>query len=53
MRIRYGIEAYFLPREKALALEKALRNSGSVATVMVAPNGKAALMEVDPGVNTD
>ena len=53
VRIRYGIEAYFLPREKALALEKALRNSGSVATVMVAPNGKAALMEVDPGVNTD
>jgi len=53
VHIRYGIEAYFLPREKALDLEKALRNRGSAATVMIAPNGKAALLAVDPGVNTD
>jgi uncharacterized membrane-anchored protein len=53
VRLRYGIEAYFLPRDKALALEKSLRNSGSVASVMIAPNGKAALLGVDPGLPGD
>ncbi|MFC1824852.1 GDYXXLXY domain-containing protein [Thermodesulfobacteriota bacterium] len=43
--IRYGIEAYFAPKEKALALEKELRGSG-VAIIMVAGNGKATLREV-------
>ena len=49
VRVRYGIEAYFLPRDKALAMEKALRQGDSVASVMVAPNGKAALVAVNPG----
>ena len=43
--VRYGIEAYFAPKKKALALEKDLR-SGGVAIVMIAGNGKATLKEV-------
>ena len=43
--IKYGIEAYFAPKEKALALEKELRHSG-VAVIMVTNNGKAALKEI-------
>lgn len=43
--VRYGIEAYFAPKEKALALEKELRGSG-VAIIMVAGTGKATLKEV-------
>lgn len=46
-RVKYGIEAFFAPKEKALALEKDLR-SGAVATVMVASNGKAALKDILP-----
>lgn len=51
LHIRYGIEAYFLPRDKALALEDELR-SGGVATVMIAPDGKAALLGVEAGSPT-
>lgn len=43
--VRYGIEAYFAPKEKALALERDLRRSG-VAVIMVAENGKAALKDI-------
>jgi uncharacterized membrane-anchored protein len=46
-QIKYGIEAYFAPREKAIALEGLLRRGG-VAKVMIAANGKAALLEVMP-----
>lgn len=45
--VGYGIEAFFAPKEKALALEKGLRRGG-VALVMVANNGKAALKDVIP-----
>jgi uncharacterized membrane-anchored protein len=48
LRVRYGIEAYFAPPEKALALEKELRRSG-VAVVMLAGNGKPALKDVIGG----
>lgn len=48
VRIRYGIEAYFLPRDEALAMEKALRKEKVVANVMLASNGKAALVDVLP-----
>ena len=44
-QIKYGIEAYFAPKAKALKLEKELRSSG-LAIVMVANNGKAALKEI-------
>lgn len=45
IRIRYGIEAFFAPKEKALKLEKELRQDG-VAVIMVASNGKATLKDV-------
>ncbi len=41
----YGIDAFFAPKVKALALEKSLR-TGGVATVRIASNGKAALVDV-------
>lgn len=44
-RIRYGIEAFFAPKEKAIELEKALRKNG-IAEIMVAGNGKATLKNV-------
>lgn len=44
-RIKYGIEAFFAPKEKALQLEKELRDGG-VAVLMVADSGKARLKEV-------
>lgn len=43
--VRYGIEAYFAPKEKALALEREMRGGG-IAVIMVAGSGKAALKEV-------
>ncbi|EDY87038.1 conserved hypothetical protein [gamma proteobacterium HTCC5015] len=47
LHIRYGIEAYFAPKEKALALEKTLRHSAK-AELMIAPSGKALLIDVVP-----
>lgn len=44
-RVRYGIEAFFASKEKALALEKRLRRNG-IAEIMVADSGKAALKTV-------
>lgn len=46
-RVRYGIEAFFAPKEKALKLEKDLR-TGGVAVVMVAKNGKSILKDIVP-----
>ena len=46
-RVRYGIEAFFAPKAKALKLERELPKGG-VAVVMVASNGKASLQEVIP-----
>lgn len=45
LRIKYGIEAFFAPKEKALALEKALRQTG-VAVLVVSAGGKARLKDV-------
>jgi len=44
-RVEYGIEAFFAPKQKALALEKRLRKQ-AFAKVMLAANGKAALQDV-------
>ncbi|WP_299582796.1 GDYXXLXY domain-containing protein [uncultured Microbulbifer sp.] len=44
-RIKYGIEAYFAPKEKALQLERELRDSG-IAELMVAPSGQVRLRNV-------
>ena len=53
VNVRYGIEAYFLPREKALAMEERLGREKAVAKVMLASSGKAALVEVLPGAQSD
>jgi uncharacterized membrane-anchored protein len=45
--VRYGIEAYFAPKQRALALEKELRDGG-IAIVMIADNGKATLKDIIP-----
>jgi len=45
-RVKYGIEAFFAPKEKALQLEHDLR-TGGVAVLMVAGNGKARLKTVE------
>jgi len=56
--VKYGVEAYFAPPEKAKAIERDLRaaqrdrdadNPIAVAEVMIAPNGKAALLGVKIG----
>lgn len=44
-RVKYGIEALFAPKEKALALEHQLR-SEAVAVLMVLDGGEARLKEV-------
>ena len=51
-RVRYGIEAFFAPKEKALALEKDLLNGG-IAVLMVTGRGRAALGDVTPHPGTD
>ncbi len=48
LRIRYGIEAWFAPREEALRLERELRQSAR-AVVKVDRWGRAALQAVLPG----
>lgn len=45
-RIRFGIEALFLPKEDAINKETKLRDGG-IATIMVASSGKARLVEVN------
>lgn len=45
LNVRYGIEAFFAPKQKALDLEQKLRRGG-IAEIMVASNGKAALKDV-------
>ncbi len=44
-RVKYGIEAFFAPKEKALRLEKNLQN-GAVAILMVTDTGRVALREI-------
>ena len=50
--VRYGIEAFFAPKKKALGLEKDLRNGG-IAVLMVDGRGQAALKDVIPNPNPD
>jgi len=45
VQVRYGIEAFFAPKEKALGLEKELR-AGGVAIIKLAKNGKPALVDI-------
>ena len=45
LRINYGIEAYFAPKERALALEKQLRKS-ALAVLMIDAGGNARLKDI-------
>ena len=49
-RVRFGIEAFFAPKERALELEEDLRNGGT-ALLMVSGSGRAALKDVVPVPN--
>ena len=44
--VEYGIEAYFAPKDKALELERRLRQGG-LARVRIATDGRAALVSVE------
>lgn len=46
-RVKYGIEAFFAPEQKALQLERELRNGG-VAVLMITDGGRVALKDVVP-----
>ena len=48
-RVKYGIEAFFAPKDKALRLERDL-GSGGVAVLMVTDTGRVALKDVVPSV---
>ncbi len=43
-----NINAFFAPKEKALALEKELSSNGAIAVLMVSDKGKAILKSVIP-----
>ncbi|MCE2542976.1 MAG: GDYXXLXY domain-containing protein [Acidobacteria bacterium] len=47
LRIDFGIEAFFAPKERALKLERELRDGGT-AILMVSESGQAALKDVIP-----
>ena len=51
-RIKYGIEAFFAPKDRALKLESDLRDGG-VAVLMVTGGGQAALEDVIANSNAD
>ena len=51
-RVRFGIEAFLAPKDKALALERDL-GEGGIAVLMVAGDGRAAIKEVFPNVKPD
>ncbi|MRI33035.1 hypothetical protein EOPP23_08570 [Endozoicomonas sp. OPT23] len=46
-RIKYGIQAFFAPKEKALALERQLRD-GAIAVIKVTRSGQAGLLRIEP-----
>ncbi|MCW8885360.1 MAG: GDYXXLXY domain-containing protein [Motiliproteus sp.] len=45
LQLKYGIEAFFMPKEKALAAEKSVRR-GAKAEIFIAANGKAAINQL-------
>ncbi len=51
-QVKYGIEAFFAPKQKALQLERELRNGG-VAVLMIADSGRVALKDVVPSTVED
>lgn len=51
-RLNYGIEAFFAPKERALKLEKHLRNGGT-AILMVTASGQAAIKDIVPRAGSE
>ena len=51
-RVRYGIEAFFAPKEEALRLEEELREGG-VAVLKVSAKGRAAIEDIVPSPDSD
>lgn len=45
-RIEYGIEAFFMPKRKALAAQQAVREQAAWAQVYLLDNGKAAIAQL-------
>ena len=52
LRVKYGIEAFFAPKDRALKLESDLRDGG-VAVLMVTGGGQAALEDVIANSDAD
>ena len=52
LRVRYGIEAFFAPKERALELERGLRDGGT-AVLMVSDSGRVALKDVIPDASAE
>ncbi len=48
-RLRCGIDSYFLPQDKAFAMEQAVGAGQAVARVRIDARGNAALVEVEVG----
>lgn len=46
-RLRCGIESYFLPQQRAVALERAVASGDAVARIKVDRRGNAALVDVE------
>lgn len=44
-RLKFGVEAFFAPKEKALRLEKEL-SGGGIAVLKIDSNGKAAIKDI-------
>ena len=51
-RVRYGIEAFFAPKEEALRLERELRDGG-VAVLKVSAKGRAAIEYIVRSLDSD
>lgn len=47
-RLRCGIESWFVPQDRALEIEQAMRGKGAVAVVRVDDAGRAAIVDLQP-----
>lgn len=47
-RLRCGIESWFVPQERALEIENAMRGKGAVALVRIDSAGRAAIVDLQP-----
>ncbi len=46
-RLRCGIDSWFLPQDKAIAMERAVQQGNAVAKVRIDGRGNAALVDVE------